>query len=185
MKKSTRIERVRHAVLGLLLGTSLVSHGAEPFVPDIDKPLWELGLFSGLASIPHYRGSDESEVYALPLPYLIYRGEHVQASREGLRGVFFQSESLESSVSFSGNPPVDSDNKARRGMEELDPLLEFGPALKWYPLGYDPIHRLYLHAAGRAVFSFSEDLDVNYQGLRGNLDMVYRKRNFLGVNELT
>jgi outer membrane protein len=169
----------------LLLAVTLTCSGGEPNPRDIDKPLWELGLFSGVASIPHYRGSDESETYLLPLPYMIYRGERIQASREGLRGVLYQSDYLESSLSFSGNPPVDSDNDARRGMEELDLLLEGGPALQWYPLGYDPLHRFYFRLAGRAVFSFSEGFDVDYQGLRATLDLVYRKRHFLGVSDLT
>ncbi len=39
-----------------------------------EKPLWELGIGTGILRMPDYRGSDESRWYLLPYPYVIYRG---------------------------------------------------------------------------------------------------------------
>src|SRR5258708_19369460 len=38
-------------------------------------PLWEAGLGIGATTLPHYRGSDQSRTWVLPIPYLDYRGE--------------------------------------------------------------------------------------------------------------
>ena len=93
------------------------------------KPLWEFGIFVGGARIPAYRGSRTYETYAFPAPFLIYRGEIFQSDRDGASGIFYRSERLESTLSFGGNIRVDADNTAREGMDDLDPILEVGPAL--------------------------------------------------------
>ncbi len=94
------------------------------------KPLWEIGLGAGAVSFPDYRGSDERQTYLLPTPYVIYRGDFLRSDRKGLRGVFFDSERVELNLSLSGSVPVDSDgNKARRGMPDLRPTVEFGPSV--------------------------------------------------------
>src|SRR5690349_18225110 len=49
-----------------------------------EKPLWEAGLGVGAVTFPDYRGSDQANVYPLPLPYFIYRGKFLKADREGL-----------------------------------------------------------------------------------------------------
>lgn len=94
------------------------------------KPEWELGAGVSALTLPDYRGSDESRGYVLPFPYVIYRGEKLRLDRQGLRGVFFESERFELDASLNATPPVDSDrNRAREGMPHLDPTLEIGPRL--------------------------------------------------------
>lgn len=94
------------------------------------KPEWELGAGVTALTLPDYRGSDESRGYVLPFPYVIYRGEKLRLDRQGVRGVFFESERFELDVSLNATPPVDSDrNRAREGMPHLDPTLEIGPRL--------------------------------------------------------
>ncbi len=95
-----------------------------------ERPLWELGIgLSGL-SFPDYRGADQSDVYALPFPYLVYRGTFLKADRQGIRGVFFDSERIELNLSVGASLPVSSDaNRARRGMPDLEPTVEVGPSL--------------------------------------------------------
>jgi MipA family protein len=106
--------------LALLAGTA---HG-EP------RPQWELGMGATAFSLPDYRGSDERRGYVYPIPYFIYRGEKVRVDRQGVRGVFFESDRVELDFSIYGTPPVDSsNNQARRGMPDLDPTLEIGPLL--------------------------------------------------------
>ena len=66
----------------------------------------------------------------LPFPYLIYRGERLRVDRQGMRGIFFESDRVELNLSLNATPPVDSgDNRAREGMPSLDPTIEIGPRL--------------------------------------------------------
>lgn len=150
------------------------------------KPLWELGIFAGVGRLPHYRGSDEYNVYALPIPYAVIRGKYLQADREGVRGLFYSSERVETSVSLFGNPPVDDDNEARKGMKELDSILELGPCVKYFLNNRYSETPLYLQAALRGVISASVDsgLDFSYQGYRGSLQLIYLNRKFWGHDSL-
>jgi outer membrane scaffolding protein for murein synthesis (MipA/OmpV family) len=95
-----------------------------------EKPLWEFGLGVGAVSFPDYRGSDRQRVHPVPIPYLVYRGDFFKADRDGVRGVFFDSDRVELNVSLAASVPVDSDgNEARRGMPDLKPTIEVGPSL--------------------------------------------------------
>jgi outer membrane scaffolding protein for murein synthesis (MipA/OmpV family) len=142
----------------------------------VSKPLWEAGLFNVVARLPHYRGSDETTTYAFPLPYLIYRGEFFRMNQDGVKGIFLRTEFFEFDTSLYGNPPVDEHNQARSGMEELDPLFEIGPSLKWFPFGRKTKSAAYLKAAIRGVASidFPGDLETQYQGVHGELDWIYQ-----------
>lgn len=104
---------------------------ASPTVSQAEqKPLWEAGLGVGAMAFPDYRGSDEANVYPLPLPYFVYRGKFLKADREGIRGELFDRRYLELSLSMNATIPVSSDdNTARDGMPNLRPTLEFGPSL--------------------------------------------------------
>ena len=95
------------------------------------KPLWEIGIAAGYLHVPEYMGSDEDYSLALGVPYLIYRGDFFRADREGLRGIFFDSERLSLDLGFSFGLPVDNDNRARRGMPDLHLTAQIGPRLNW------------------------------------------------------
>ena len=146
----------------------------------IKEPLWEIGVVGAALYIPHYRGSDEYTWWALPMPYFIYRGDVIRATREGVRGIFFDSADFESSISVFGNPPVPDDNEARQGMPALDALFEIGPSLKWFMLGRNPIKKLYLMGSLRAASSINFDGGVNleYQGFNAELNLIYHNRQF-------
>lgn len=95
-----------------------------------EKPLWELGAGVSALSFPDYRGSDQSSLYAIPFPYLVYRGEFLKADRNGIRGTFFGSDRIELNLSVGASLPVNSDdNHARQGMPDLQPTVELGPSL--------------------------------------------------------
>jgi len=153
-----------------------------------EKPLWEIGLFSGAARIPHYRGSDEYNWYVVPLPYVIYRGEIIQADREGVKGIFFKTESFESSLSLSGNPPVDGDNDAREGMPDLDAMFEVGPSLKWHFTGdfLNQSDALYAQIALRAASSigFDSGVDLSYLGLHADISLSYANQSLFKNQEI-
>ena len=94
-----------------------------------EKPLWEVGLGLSALSLPDYRGSDHGGYYALPFPYLVYRGEFLKADRNGIRGTFFDNDRVELNVSVGASLPVSSDkNPARLGMPDLQPTVEIGPS---------------------------------------------------------
>ena len=133
----------------ILRGLALVLAGAlgapalaadQPFEPgpDVDaglnpgvkRPLWELGLGVAGLSLPDYLGSDQSRFYALPLPYIVYRGTWLKADRDGARALLFNSQRVKLDVSVAASTPARStDNDARAGMPNLKGTFEIGPNL--------------------------------------------------------
>ncbi|MFL6578804.1 MAG: MipA/OmpV family protein [Povalibacter sp.] len=98
-----------------------------------EKPLWEAGMGIGALRFPDYRGSDESKIYPVPVPYFVYRGDFLKADRDGVRGQLFDKRYAELSVSVNGTIPVSSeDNAARRGMPDLKPTFELGPSIDFH-----------------------------------------------------
>lgn len=174
-------------LIALLSGLSVASVAQEG---PPEKPLWEIGLFSGAARLPHYRGSDEYSAYFLPLPYLIYRGEIVRANRDGVNGILWSTDRMEAALSFSGSPPSDDDNDARSGMPDLGAILEVGPGLKVFLSEKDNPNPLYLKAGVRTAISVDTgDFGTAYEGIRGNVKLIYRNSTlfrdqsiFFGVN---
>ena len=109
-----------------------------------EKPKLELGI--GLASIyfPAYLGSKDDQHHLLPLPYFIYRGDHLKINRNGLRSRLFSSKNIQLDLSMNAATPVLSDDiEKRQGMPDLDPVIEIGSALKWY-LGMDKLENRWL-----------------------------------------
>ena len=154
-----------------LVGTALAEKPASEYK---ELPLWEFGIFSGVAEIPHYPGSSETDTYVLPLPFFIYRGDRVQSDREGLKSVFVDTDHWKINMSLSGKPPVQEDNKAREGMPELHPLLELGPALSYFFIR-EPDLKLYFFSALREVSEW-DLLDVRHAGFRGTTELIAQKK---------
>lgn len=97
-----------------------------------ELPLWEIGGGGTALALPDYRGSDEYHGYVLPFPYLVYRGETFKVDRQRARAMLFNSRDVELDLSVNASVPVRSSrNEARRGMQNLDPVWELGPSLKW------------------------------------------------------
>lgn len=93
-------------------------------------PQWELGAGVVGLMLPDYRGSDEVRSYLLPVPYIIYRLEWLKADQTGIRSTLLNWEKAEVNLSLSATPPVRSkNNRAREGMNDLKPMVEFGPTL--------------------------------------------------------
>jgi outer membrane scaffolding protein for murein synthesis (MipA/OmpV family) len=143
-------------------------------------PLWEAGVGIGATTLPHYRGSDQSKTWVLPVPYLVYRGEELKVDDRRFRGLFFDSDRVELEFSLSGSPPVKDDN-ARRGMPDLDPTLEVGPSLNIALYRSDNgMERLEVRLPVRTVFSsdfshfrqagwvFQPNLSLDFKNALGN-----------------
>jgi outer membrane protein len=113
--------RVAHAALAVAALAALPARA--------DQPLWEFGLGLGVLSFNDYRGADTSHVYALPLPYFIYRGTLFKADRDGVRSLLFNQDRVELNLSVNATTPVRNDS-ARAGMPDLRSTLEIGPQLQ-------------------------------------------------------
>jgi MipA family protein len=95
-----------------------------------DAPLWEVGAGVSVLSFPAYRGSDQRSQFVLPVPYFVYRGEFLKADRDGVRGLLFESDRVELTVSAALSPPSASkDIRAREGMADLRATAEIGPQI--------------------------------------------------------
>lgn len=114
---------IRYITIGLIFSWPVFAE---------ERPKFEFGLGPGWAQIPHYRGSDQNETYVIPLPYVRYYGKKLRIDREGGRYYFIEKESIKLDLSASFAPPVDSgDNRARKGMADLDLVFELGPRLQF------------------------------------------------------
>jgi outer membrane scaffolding protein for murein synthesis (MipA/OmpV family) len=160
-----------------VLPTFLAFFGAATGARAEQLPLWEAGAGATVISFPHYRGSDERRSWVLPFPYVVYRGEFLQADERRIRGLFFKTDRAELDVSINGTPPVDSgENEARRGMPDLDATLEIGPSLNFLLLRTDDRKtRLELRLPARAALA-SDFSHVNLAGwvFQPNLNMDTR-----------
>lgn len=136
--------RIARAVFTLAAMVGAAAHAEEPIAPgpDVDaglnpgrngqtqRPLWELGLGVAALRLPDYPGSDESRFYALPLPYVVYRGTWLKADRDGARALLFNSQRIKVDLSVAASTPTrSSDNDAREGMPDLKGSFEIGPNL--------------------------------------------------------
>jgi MipA family protein len=114
---------------GLILCAALFLGGSQQAAAE-RVPQWELGAGVAGLMLPDYRGSDEVRSYLLPVPYIIYRLEWIKADRTGIRSTLLNREEVELNLSMSATPPVRSkNNRAREGMSDLKPMVEFGPSL--------------------------------------------------------
>jgi outer membrane scaffolding protein for murein synthesis (MipA/OmpV family) len=121
------VTRPRAAALvlcaALLLGSSRQAAAGT-------APQWELGAGVVGLMLPDYRGSDEVRTYLLPVPYVVYRLDWLKADRNGIRSTVLNREWAEVNLSMSATPPVRSgSNRAREGMSDIKPMVEFGPSL--------------------------------------------------------
>lgn len=147
-----------------------------------DDPLWEIGLFNAFVTLPKYRGSSEYNVYAVPLPYMIYRGDVLQADRDNVRGLFFEAGRFALDVSVLAT--VNDDDSVREGMPPLATFLfEAGPELKC-TLVQDPpsASQLYLSLLVRGALGIGSDrtLDSSYEGLNARLHLNFLNRRMFG-----
>jgi outer membrane scaffolding protein for murein synthesis (MipA/OmpV family) len=122
-----------------------------------DQPLWEAGLGVGLLRLPHYRGSDQSRDWVVPVPLVVYRGDILKADREGARAVLFDTERVDFDVSVAATAPTrSSENDVRQGMPDLEATVELGPNLN-VTLARGAEWKLQLRAPVRAALTLQAD----------------------------
>jgi outer membrane scaffolding protein for murein synthesis (MipA/OmpV family) len=143
-----RIGRARATAVAAALAAIVLGAPAAA-----ELPLWELGVGAAALRLPHYRGSDRSRAWLLPVPYAVYRGEWLRADRDGARARLIRTDRSRLELSLSAGPPTRSeDDPAREGMQDLAPTLEFGPTLE-VDLRRGPGWALELRLPLRAVFT--------------------------------
>jgi outer membrane protein len=125
-----------------------------------DQPLWEAGMGVGVLRLPHYRGSDQSHTWVLPVPYVVYRGDLLRADRDGARARLFNDERFDVDVSAAATAPTRSeDNRAREGMPDLAPTVEIGPNIN-YTLSRGEQWTLQARLPIRAAFTLESGPDM-------------------------
>jgi len=147
-----------------------------------DQPLWEAGLGIGVLRLPHYRGSDQSHTWVLPVPYFVYRGEFLRADREGARAVLLDAERLDVDISVAATAPTRSrDNRARAGMPDLSPTVEVGPNVN-YTLSRGAGWKLQARMPVRAAFTLESGPDMIGWLATPNLNLDVRTQGWnIGV----
>jgi len=159
--------------IAILLGFTIVPSAAIAGL----LPLWEAGLGLTVIDFPDYPGADERTTYALPLPYFVYRGDKLKVGREGIRGLFFESDRVELDFSASASIPVkSSENQARQGMPDLDPTFQIGPTLN-FTLHRHEMSKLQLRLPVRAVVA------TDFTHAQG-AGFVFEPRIVLDLNKL-
>lgn len=156
---------MRAALAAVLLLATLSASARDPVPPGPEPARIEAGL-GGLGMVlPDYRGSDYYGVRALPVPYVSYRSDRVQLTREGLRARLFASDRFSVTFSGAGALPGADDNPDRAGMPRLDPTFEMGPSLDVLLVDRHEGEgvRLKLRLPVRAVFA-ADGLDVSHIG---------------------
>ena len=167
--------------IGLLAGALSATAAFAEETEQAPKPLWEAGLFGGVAYVPDYPAAGQNHTHLLPLPYLVYRGDILRIGDKGIvRGRFLESDRIEFDVSVNGSFPIESDdNNARDGMDDLDYLFEVGPRLRITLAKAPKWAKINLELPVRAVFS-TDLSNVEYQGAVFHPKLAYERENLLG-----
>ncbi|MBR7800789.1 MipA/OmpV family protein [Undibacterium fentianense] len=142
-------------------------------------PLWELGASAFALTQQAYPGSDTYVNRALAVPYFLYRGEHFRVDRgnTGYRAV--KTPQFEFDIGFAGAFGSSSDKvEARRGMEKLGSLIEFGPRFKWNISNPEANGRWRFELPARAVFDISNQF--KRRGYTIEPEIEFERRAFGG-----
>ncbi len=92
---------------------------------------WTMGLGLGAFNYQYYPGAKESNKILLPAPYFTYRSPKFEVDR-GIKSFLYNTEKIIIDVSADFGLPVNSDDTvARRGMPNLDFVLQLGPSFEF------------------------------------------------------
>lgn len=110
-----------------------------------------------------FLAADQEYTALLPIPYFVCRGERIKVDQSGLRSLIYHSNRLDLRLSLGASLPVNSDdNDARKGMEDIDLILEAGPTLQ-HTLFKNDKHLLHADWPIRAAFTLGNQ-PFNHQG---------------------
>lgn len=186
---SQRLAPRAGALARALAQIALVAGGLQApaaLAQKVELPRWEAGLSTAGLYAPDYRGADQMSGRAFVLPYLVYRGEWLRADREGLRAEFLKDEDIQFNFSAGLGLPVDSGrNAARRGMPDVDWVIEVGPAMNVNLARWDGGRgELDLRLPLRAAFALDGGLDYVGSVFAPNLRLTLRNVGWAGGAQL-
>ena len=117
-------------LISLIMGGSVVNASDEP-KSKVEKTEWSLGAGIGAFDYLLYPGAVESKRFILPVPYFTFRSPRFEVDR-GFRSFLYDSNEVAIDISADFGLPVDSnDTQARKGMPDLDFMLQIGPSLEF------------------------------------------------------
>ena len=121
------------------------AHGAEPVADDESNETkdaddagtgksetqWTMGLGLGTFNYHYYPGAKERNQVFLPAPYFTYRSPRFEVDR-GIKSFLYDTEEIVIDISADFGLPVSSDDTiARKGMPDLDFVLQLGPSFEF------------------------------------------------------
>lgn len=129
------------------------------------KSEWELGIGLSVLDIPFYPGSSQSQAYLVPIPHILYRSENIEIDN-GIQATFFKTQKIRLDLSADFGVPVNSENSnARRGMPDIDLVMQIGPSVEITLAGgrFQPSHtRLELPLRTAVATDFSSAQQVGW-----------------------
>ena len=150
-----------------------------------ELPLWEFRFAAFSRYAPVYPGAADHDLTVLPLPYPVYRGSRLHFGDdldEFAEGHVLAGPRVKLDINFNVNFGADSEDVAvRRGMPDLDFLLEVGPELK-IKLNNRPASEgeLLLGLQLRAAVSF-DSWDATGRGVVFSPELEYRLDQAFGT----
>jgi len=92
---------------------------------------WAMGIGLGVFNYNYYPGAEERNQFILPAPYFTYRSPKFEVDR-GIKSFLYNGEVIVIDLSADFGLPVNSDDTiARKGMPDLDFVLQFGPSIEF------------------------------------------------------
>lgn len=151
-------------------------------------PLWEAGGGAVAAVVPAYPGSEDTNNFFIPFPTFFYRGEVIRADEEGgMRTRFLKTDTFEINLSIGGSLPANSEDvNARRGMPDLETMIEAGPGLLatlWKKKGIQS-YKLGLNVPLRVAFAV-DFFSAEEKGLVFNPLLYFITENLIGKRVFT
>lgn len=128
----------------LVTGVKNIAAQSQDLIQSDEKFEWGAGFLAFRGG--HYRGSDQTKDWFIPLPYFTYTSPYLEAEPSFVRGTFYKNDWMAFKLSLLAGLNVESEtNRARQGMPSLDYTFEAGPML---------IFNLWKSEDKKYVFSF-------------------------------
>ncbi|WP_394175103.1 MipA/OmpV family protein [Thalassotalea litorea] len=176
-------------LLTIYSGTSLAKKQGGPLSnpPKPGDPVWEAGLFAAYFSNALYPASADSQQKLLPVPFFIYRGEHLRIGDDAIvRAVAVEKERIKVDLSMAGAfNSSSSDSPVRAGMPDLDFLFEIGPQVS-LRMNDSKDSEMWLNLQLRSVFStdFGGFDHIDHRGYVFEPEISWESEHF-GYQNLT
>lgn len=112
----------------LTLADDVVTHKKSKQTGEME---WTMGVGLGVFDYNLYPGAKATDRFVLPVPYFTFRSPKIEIDR-GIKSFIYNSEVIVIDISADFGLPVDSEEtQARKGMPDLDFMLQLGPSVEF------------------------------------------------------